>query len=40
MVDTGGGILDSNKGVDMRLGDIVVSQPAGTHSGVVQYDLG
>ena len=34
-----GGIPNSNKGVDTRLGDVVVSQPHGTHGGVVQYDL-
>jgi hypothetical protein len=39
MVGIGGGIPDSNKGVDIRLGDMVVSQPDGTHGGVVQYDL-
>ena len=38
-VDIRGGIPDSNKGVDIRLGDVVVSQPNGTHGGVVQYDL-
>jgi hypothetical protein len=39
MVGIGGGIPDSNKGVDIRLGDVVASQPDGTHGGVVQYDL-
>jgi hypothetical protein len=39
MVGIGGGIPDSNKGVDIRLGDVVVCQPDGTHVGVVQYDL-
>lgn len=39
MVGIGGGIPDSNKGVDVRLGDVVVGQPDGTHGGVVQYDL-
>lgn len=40
MVGIGGGIPNLNKGVDVRLGDVVVSQPSGTHGGVVQYDLG
>jgi nucleoside phosphorylase len=39
MVGIGGGIPNSYKGVDIRLGDVVVSQPDGTHGGVVQYDL-
>jgi len=39
MVGIGGGIPNSHKGVDIRLGDVVVSQPDGTHGGVVQYDL-
>lgn len=40
MVGIGGGIPNLGKGVDIRLGDVVVSQPDGTHGGVVQYDLG
>ncbi|KAK5214632.1 hypothetical protein LTR72_012213, partial [Exophiala xenobiotica] len=40
MVGIGGGIPNSDKGVDIRLGDVVVSQPDGTHGGVVQFDLG
>ncbi|KAK5203135.1 hypothetical protein LTR96_011434 [Exophiala xenobiotica] len=40
MVGIGGGIPNSDKGVDVRLGDVVVSQPDGTHGGVVQFDLG
>jgi nucleoside phosphorylase len=39
LVGIGGGIPNSCKGVDIRLGDVVVSQPDGTHGGVVQYDL-
>ncbi|KIW99547.1 uncharacterized protein Z518_11286 [Rhinocladiella mackenziei CBS 650.93] len=39
MVGIGRGIPCSNEGVDIRLGDVMVSQPDGTHSGVVQYDL-
>ncbi|KAJ5454982.1 hypothetical protein N7530_012751 [Penicillium desertorum] len=38
MVGIGGGVPSSN--ADIRLGDIVVSQPAGTSGGVIQYDLG
>jgi nucleoside phosphorylase len=40
MVGIGGGIPNLDKGVDIRLGDVVVSQPDKTHSGVVQYDKG
>ena len=39
MVGIGGRILNCNKGVDIQLGDVVVSRPDGTHGGVVQYDL-
>jgi len=38
MVGIGGGIPSEKN--DIRLGDIVVSQPTGTDGGVVQYDLG
>jgi hypothetical protein len=38
MVGIGGGVPSSN--ADIRLGDIVVSQPTDTFGGVVQYDLG
>ena len=38
MVGIGGGVPNSN--ADIRLGDIVVSQPTDTYGGVVQYDLG
>jgi nucleoside phosphorylase len=38
MVGIGGGAPSSN--ADIRLGDIVVSQPTDTFGGVVQYDLG
>jgi hypothetical protein len=37
-VGIGGGVPSAS--VDIRLGDIVVSAPAGTEPGVVQYDLG
>lgn len=40
MVGIGGGIPNLEKEVDIRLGDVVVSQPDKTHGGVVQYDLG
>src|SRR2546421_245509 len=40
MVGIGGGIPNLSKGWDIRLGDVVVSQPDGTHGGVLQYDLG
>ncbi|KAF7174380.1 hypothetical protein CNMCM5623_007084 [Aspergillus felis] len=38
MVGIGGGVPSSN--ADIRLGDIVVSQPTDTFGGVIQYDLG
>jgi nucleoside phosphorylase len=37
MVGIGGGVPAV---ADIRLGDVVVSQPSGRHSGVVQYDMG
>jgi nucleoside phosphorylase len=40
MMGIGGGIPNMKKGLDIRLGDIVVSQPDDIHGGVVQYDLG
>lgn len=39
MVGIGGGIPNLTRGWDVRLGDVVVGQPDGTHGGVVQYDL-
>lgn len=38
MVGIGGGLPSEQH--DIRLGDVVVSQPQDTHGGVVQYDLG
>jgi hypothetical protein len=38
MVGIGEGV--SSKKLDIRLGDIVVSQPTGAHGGVVQWDFG
>lgn len=38
MVGIGGGVPSGH--ADIRLGDIVVSQPADTSGGVIQYDLG
>ncbi|KAI9930158.1 hypothetical protein MW887_011968 [Aspergillus wentii] len=38
MVGIGGGV--PNTDLDIRLGDVVVSQPTGTHGGVIQYDYG
>ncbi|KAF2800206.1 purine and uridine phosphorylase [Melanomma pulvis-pyrius CBS 109.77] len=38
MVGIGGGVPSAE--VDVRLGDVVVSQPHGTFAGVVQYDIG
>jgi nucleoside phosphorylase len=39
MVGIGGGIPNLPKGLDIRLGDVVISQPGKTFGGVVQYDL-
>jgi hypothetical protein len=39
-VGIGGGIPNLKEGLDIRLGDIVVSQPDDIHGGVVQCDLG
>jgi nucleoside phosphorylase len=39
MVGIGGGIARPDEDQDIRLGDIVVSQPDGTTGGVCQYDL-
>lgn len=38
MVGIGGGV--PSRSVDIRLGDVVVSQPTGMHGGVVQWDFG
>jgi nucleoside phosphorylase len=38
MVGVGGGVWSKTN--DVRLGDVVVSQPTGTHGGVVQWDFG
>jgi len=40
IVGIGGGIPNLDQGVDIRLGDVVVSQPDKTYGGVVQYDKG
>ena len=40
MVGIGGGIPDLGEGIDIRLGDVVISQPDKTFGGVIQYDLG
>jgi hypothetical protein len=40
MVGIGGGIPNLDRGNDIRLGDVVVSQPTGTIGGVIQYDKG
>lgn len=40
MVGIGGAIPMSGEENAVRLGDVVVSQPSGTHGGIVQYDLG
>ena len=38
MVGIGGGVPSAE--ADIRLGDIVISQPGYTHGGIVQYDFG
>lgn len=38
MVDVGGGVPSAR--LDIRLGDVVISQPYMQHGGVVQYDFG
>lgn len=38
MIGIGGGVPSDEH--DIRLGDVVISKPAGQHGGVVQYDLG
>lgn len=38
MIGVGGGVWSPNK--DIRLGDVVVSQPDNAHGGVVQWDFG
>jgi ankyrin repeat protein/nucleoside phosphorylase len=40
MVGIGGGVPNQEKEVDIRLGDVVISQPRGGYGGVVQYDFG
>jgi nucleoside phosphorylase len=40
LVGIGAGIAKPDQGRDIRLGDIIVSQPDGRSGGVVQYDLG
>ncbi|KAK2025454.1 purine and uridine phosphorylase, partial [Colletotrichum zoysiae] len=40
MVGIGGGAPSQKQTPDIRLGDIVVSQPSGTSGGVIQYDRG
>lgn len=40
LVGIGGGIPNLESGVDIRLGDVVVSRPDNAHGGVLQYDKG
>ncbi|KAJ9659404.1 hypothetical protein H2198_003133 [Neophaeococcomyces mojaviensis] len=40
LVGTGAGIPNLEAGVDVRLGDVVVSRPSGVYGGVVQYYRG
>ncbi|KAH7029852.1 putative kinesin light chain [Microdochium trichocladiopsis] len=40
LVGIAGGVPNSEEDIDIRLGDVVISQPFGRHGGVVQYDFG
>ncbi|KAH0422634.1 kinesin light [Colletotrichum camelliae] len=40
LVGIGGGVPNLDDDIDIRLGDVVISQPAGQHGGVIQYDFG
>ncbi|PFH62788.1 hypothetical protein XA68_11800 [Ophiocordyceps unilateralis] len=40
LVGIGGGVARPDQNRDIRLGDVITSQPQGTEGGVVQYDLG
>ena len=40
LVGIGAGVAGPGYGYDIRLGDIVMSQPDGRNGGVIQYDLG
>lgn len=40
LVGIGGGVPGDEESSDIRLGDVVVSQPTATSGCVVQYDLG
>jgi nucleoside phosphorylase len=40
LVGIGGGVPDLKNNIDIRLGDVVVSQPTGINGGVIQYDKG
>lgn len=40
MVGIGGGIPRPDDDIDIRLGDVIVSEPSGTSGGVAQYDAG
>ncbi|KZL75723.1 kinesin light chain [Colletotrichum tofieldiae] len=40
LVGIGGGVPNLEDDIDIRLGDVVISQPAGQFGGVIQYDFG
>jgi hypothetical protein len=40
MFGIGGGIPCPEKNIDIRLGDVIISQPSGTSGGVIQYNRG
>ncbi|WYZ46326.1 hypothetical protein EsH8_IX_000551 [Colletotrichum jinshuiense] len=40
LVGIGGGVPNLDDDDDIRLGDVVISQPTGQHGGVIQYDFG
>ncbi|KAL0929896.1 kinesin light chain [Colletotrichum truncatum] len=40
LVGIGSGVPSLEDDIDIRLGDVVISQPNGQHGGVIQYDFG
>ncbi|KAF4910868.1 Lactam utilization protein lamB [Colletotrichum fructicola] len=40
LVGIGSGVPNLDDDIDIRLGDVVISQPEGQHGGVIQYDFG
>ncbi|KAJ0367954.1 hypothetical protein COL26b_011021 [Colletotrichum chrysophilum] len=40
LVGIGSGVPNLDDDIDIRLGEVVISQPEGQHGGVIQYDFG